>query len=405
MIIGIDASRAFVKNPAGPEYYSWHLIRNLAKIDSENEYVLYLRPSSKVNYRLPKNFRTKVISLKYLWTQVGLALETILNPIDILFIPAHTLPLLTRILRPRLPIIITIHGLEGKYLPQSGNPLAHIYRNWSIAWAVRFATGLIAVSEDTKKDIIKTYNTDTKMIKVVHEGVNYAHFARIKNEKLKIKKVKEKFKIEGDYILFVGTVQPRKNLIRLIKAFVLLQAKISKWKRKGRKFASISKKPLAVDSHALTLVIAGKLGWMYEDILRAPKKYEQSSTLYKIEDRVVFTGRVDDGDLPALYKGARAFVFPSLTEGFGLPVLEAQAAGTPVVAAKTGAIPEVAGDGAIFVNPKSVDEIFRGLLKILRNNRFKKELVKRGKENARKFSWNQTADNTLKFLRRFGENL
>lgn len=368
MIIGIDASRAFVKDPAGPEYYSWHLCRSLAKIDSKNEYVLYLRPGQRVNYRLPKNFKTRTIPLKYLWTQAGLALETALRHIDILFVPAHTLPLLTRILRPRLPIVVTIHGLEGKYLPQSGNFFSHIYRNLSIGWAVRFATRLIAVSEDTKRDIINTYHKQSKDIKVIYEGVDYARFGRIKSSKLKIQSLK-KYGITGEYILFVGTVQPRKNLVRLIKAFSLL----------------------APDFPELKLVIAGKLGWLFEPILNAPKKY-------KIKDKVVFAGRIKDEDLPALYQKAQLFVFPSLTEGFGLPVLEAQAAGVPVIAAKKGALPEVAGEGALFIDPYKTQDLTRKMRKALTEKKLRAELVRKGRENARKFSWEKAAHNTLNYI-------
>lgn len=366
--IGIDASRAFVKDPAGPEYYSWHLIRSLAQVDRENEYVLYLRPGQSVDYRLPKNFKTEVIPLKYLWTQLGLSAYTLLRSIDILFVPAHTLPLLTRILRPRLPIVVTIHGLEGKFLPQSGNPLAHFYRNWSITWAVRFATGLIAVSNDTKNDIIKTYKKHTKNIKVIHEGVDFERFSKkvSKSEKLSVLK---KYGISGEFILFVGTVQPRKNLVRLIRSFSLITDHYPR----------------------LTLVIAGKLGWLYEDILAAPARFG-------VQKSVDFIGRVADEDLPALYQNARVFVLPSLTEGFGLPVLEAQAAGVPVVAAKKGAIPEVAGEGALLVNPRDEKDIAAGIRKVLEDCSLARDLVRKGRRNAHKFSWRNTASSTLDFL-------
>ncbi|MAG60041.1 glycosyl transferase family 1 [Candidatus Woesebacteria bacterium] len=358
MVIGVDASRAFVKDPAGPEYYSLNLIKNLAKIDKHNRYILYLRPGQKANFRLPHNFEAKIINFPFLWTQIGLAAETLLKPPAVIFVPAHTLPLLTRIFRPRLPIVVTIHGLEGKYLPQSGNLLAHIYRNWSIGWAVKFAHRLIAVSEDTQKDILKTYQIDAKKIQVIHEGVDEGQFSKTTGQNIHYR-----FKT---FILFVGTIQPRKNLIRLIKAFSMLPQK------------------------DLGLVIAGKLGWLYGKILESPKRFG-------VEDRVVFLGRVSDSELPGLYKKAKVFVIPSLTEGFGLPILEAQAAGVPVVASKKGALPEVAGKGALFVNPKSVKSIRSGLMRAF-VPKVRQDLIRKGKENLGRFSWKKTAYNTLNFL-------
>lgn len=359
-VIGIDASRAFVEDPAGPEYYSLNLIKNIAKIDppvgGQVRYRLYLRPGQKPNFQLPQNFEAKTINLRYLWTQVGLAFETIFDPPDILFIPAHTLPLATRVLRPRLPIVVTIHGLEGKFLPQSGKFLVHFYRNWSISWAVHFATKLIAVSKDTKDDTIKTYKIQSKKIKIIHEGIDTKRF-----------KSYQKISKYRNYILFVGTVQPRKNLVRLIRAFSQIKDK------------------------KIKLLIAGRLGWLYEDVVKAPKRFN-------IENRVVFLGRVEDRDLPDLYKGARLFVLPSLTEGFGLPILEAQAAGAPVVSSGTGALAEVAGNGAFFINPLSVNNIKEGLEKILKDKGLREELVRKGFENVKKFSWEKTAHNTLNFL-------
>lgn len=359
-LIGIDASRAFVKDPAGPEYYSLNLIKNITKIDppvgGQVRYRLYLRPGQKPNFQLPQNFESKTINLRYLWTQLGLAFETIFNPSDILFIPAHTLPLLTRILRPTTKIVVTIHGLEGKFLPQSSKFFVHFYRNWSIFLAVRFADKLIAVSRDTKQDIIKTYRIASKKIKVIHEGIDIKRF-----------KNSQRVSKYTNYILFVGTVQPRKNLVRLIEAFSKLQDK------------------------KINLLIAGKLGWLYNDILAAPRRFG-------VEDRVVFFGRVSDSDLVSLYKGARLFVLPSITEGFGLPILEAQAAGIPVVCSERGALPEVAGNGVFFVNPLSVDNIKRGLKKILKDKGLREELVRKSFENVKKFSWEKTAHNTLNFL-------
>lgn len=364
LTIGIDASRAFVDEPAGPEYYSLHLIQSIAKIDKTNHFTLYVRPGQKIKLKLPQNFKLKIIQMKYLWTQLGLAVETILRPPDALFVPAHTLPVLTRILRPQLPILVTVHGLEGRFLPQSSSFWAHIYRNWSIGWAVKFATYLIAVSNSTRDDILKNYKTSSNRIQVVHEGVDWRHFSDFASA---VQNKNPKHQAGGSYILFVGTIQPRKNLIRLIKAFSMLPFR------------------------NMDLVIAGKLGWLYEGILAAPRRFG-------VENRVKFIGRVEDMDLPALYKGARIFVLPSITEGFGLPILEAQAAGVPVVASKGGAIPEIAGTGAILVNPLSAESIKKGLLLALTNSGIRRRIIMEGRKNARNFSWESAARSTLQIL-------
>lgn len=368
LIIGIDASRAFVQDPAGPEYYSLNLIKSLAKIDQKNRYILYLRSGQRLNLRLPHNFIARRIGMRYLWTQVFLAKEVIINPPDVLFIPAHTLPLLASFLLPQLPIVVTVHGLEGKYLPQTGMLLSHIYRNWSITWAIKRAKGLVAVSKDTYREVIKTYKIPPKKIKVIYEGVDLRRFsAKPTDLKLISLKINQKnINYETRNILFVGTVQPRKNLVRLIEAFAGLPQNTR-------------------------LLLAGKLGWLYEDILEAPERFG-------VRDRVVFLGRILDKDLPKLYKLAQVFVLPSLTEGFGLPVLEAQASGVPVVVSRAGALPEVAGNGAIFINPLSVESIKRGLEKVLAKPALQRRLVEKGYKNAASFSWEKAASNTLDFL-------
>lgn len=382
--IGIDASRAFVSDPAGPEYYSWHTIKNLAKIDRKNSYVLYLRSKQSPDFVLPKNFVTKTLRPNRLWTQAGLALETILHPPDVLFIPAHTLPLITRMiygigntlkLLPQMRILVTIHGLEGKFLPQSGHLLSHIYRNWSITWSVRLAHYLIAVSNDTLKDVLNTYKIHHSTIVVIQEGVDFEKYNRTKVD---WKRLVDKYHVTKNYILFVGTLQPRKNLVRLVKAFSRVVG--------NSDYNTDNNKNLD-----LKLVIAGKPGWLYDEILLAPKRF-------KVDSRVVFTGRIDNQDLPGLYRGARAFVLPSLTEGYGLPVLEAQASGTPVVCSDRGALKETAGNAAIFIDPTKTQEITRAINTILQDKVLRAELIKKGIKNARHKSWERASYSMLKLF-------
>lgn len=189
-----------------------------------------------------------------------------------------------------------------------------------------------------------------------------------------MEKIRKKYGISGDYILFVGTLQPRKNLVRLIEAFSRLNPK------------------------PYTLIIVGKPGWMYEEIYQAPKKFG-------VEEKVKFLDYVSDEDLPSLYQNARCFVLPSLYEGFGLPVLEAMSYGCPVVTSNTSSLPEAGGEAAIYVDPESVESIKEGILKVLNfTPRARQDLIKKGYDQVKKFSWEKCARETLKVLEEVVKN-
>jgi glycosyltransferase involved in cell wall biosynthesis len=224
---------------------------------------------------------------------------------------------------------------------------------------------IIAVSEATKKDLVKVMKVSPKRIKVIHEAVDQKIFR--KQPESKINLVRKKYGLAKDYFIYVGTIQPRKNLVRLIEAF--------------------SKMP----SKKYDLVLAGKPGWLYDEIYQAPKKFG-------VEERVKFLGFVDTEDLTSLYSGALSFVFPSLYEGFGLPILEAMACRLPVLTSNTSSMPEVSGSRAILVDPKNVEDIAKGLNLLSRNEKLRTELANKGWEWSKSFSWEKTARETLKVL-------
>lgn len=359
MLIGIDASRAFVEKRTGTENYSYYLIRELAKLDKKNQYKLYLKTSQNIDFDLPANFWKKTIPWPRLWTQAGLAFECLLAPPDLLFIPAHTLPVIRR---SSLPTIVTIHGLEYRYLPGYYRFPQKLYLTRSTEYAVSAATHIIAVSKWTKRELVRRLGVDSSKVSVIYEGVD-AKYAKLSAKNAK--RVKRKYKIKGDYILFVGTIQPRKNLVRLIEAFARLS-----------------------DSK-ISLILAGSLGWMYDKILAAPGRFG-------VGDRVRFLGFVPDKDLPSLYSDALVFCLPSLVEGFGLPVLEAMASGTPVLAARAGALPELVGEAGLLVNPKKTDEIAEALQLLVENPELREGLREKGYRQVKKFSWQKTAKETVK---------
>jgi glycosyltransferase involved in cell wall biosynthesis len=264
--------------------------------------------------------------------------------------------------------VVTVHDLGYLHYPEAHRLLDRFYLDLSTRYNARAATHLIADSAATKRDLIERYGIGPSKITVVYPGYDVAIFQPVKDEGI-IEAVKARYDIIGDYILFVGTLQPRKNLTRLIEAFSNIRYPISN----------------------IQLVIAGKKGWLYEQIFRQVKELG-------LEGEVVFTGYVPAGDLPALLSGARLFVFPSLYEGFGLPVLEAMSCGTPVVCSNASSLPEVAGDAAVLVDPLDVEDLAMAMERVLSDEELRAELIERGFEQARKFSWERCARETLDVL-------
>lgn len=380
MNIGFDASRITVSQRTGTENYSYYLAQAMARVDKDNRYTLYFRkePSEKLVDELvgdKDSFSIKVISWPRLWTQGGLAWECVKNPPDILFVPAHTLPIIRH---PSIYSVVTVHDLGFEYLPEYHQFPQKLYLDRMTRYAAASADHIIAVSSSTKKDLITKFGTEEERITVIHEGVDKQRFFP---EEDTAKKVVEKYSLDFPYILFVGTVQPRKNLRRLIKAFSLLVTS------KRNSLEKVGK------ASNLKLLLAGKPGWLYDDIYSAP-------TEFGVADRVKFLGHVPGEDLPGLYQQAICFCLPSLYEGFGLPVLESMASGTPVVLANVSSLPEVGGEAAIYVDPYSAESIAQGLFELLSlagSSEYEK-LVSDGFARVNKFTWEQCARRTLAVL-------
>ncbi len=362
MLIGIDASRSVVQERTGTENYSLNLIRHLLALQSNHHYRLYFNRPPTYNLQ-PATCNLRIMPFPRLWTHLRLSWEMAPCPPDLLFVPAHVLP----IVHPRRSVV-TIHDLGYLYYPEAHRLLDRLYLDLSTRYNARAATHLIADSLATKRDLIEHYSIELNKITVVYPGYEEATFQPVRDGEL-IETVKVRYDIVGDYILFVGTLQPRKNLTRLIQAFSNLQSPISN----------------------IQLVIAGKKGWLYEKIFR---QVEERG----LEGRVVFTAYVPETDLPALLSGARLFVFPSLYEGFGLPVLEALACGTPVVCSNVSSLPEVAGDAAVLVDPLDVEEMTAAIERVLGDEKLRAGLIERGFEKAKKFSWEKCAHETLGVL-------
>ncbi len=416
MIIGFDASRAFLNKKTGTENYSFQILSHLAKIDRKNAYYVYLRPGVQ-NIRIsenqkieedsgfpvfrfsdfPNNFHFITIPYPRLWTQAGLALQTFKDSLDVLFVPAHTLPLVRK---PGLKTIITVHDLGAEYLPQAHQLKQRLYLKFMTDYQLKSASKIIAVSDATKQDLIKKVGISEKNIKVVYEGINPLLSGSINQTYLDNTLTKFDLKNQN-YFLFVGSIQPRKNLERLITSYFLFLKSIASSDNRVKGLVARSqhlglkeklKEPLILATDPLPLlVLAGGKGWLSEEIYELPEKLG-------IKEYVKFLGYVPDSDLPALYKGSLGFLFPSLFEGFGLPVLEAMACNCPVLTSNISSLPEVAGKAALLVDPYDEKEIAQNILRLYQDKKLRSELIKKGITQIKKFSWEKAAKETLEVL-------
>ena len=367
MLIGIDASRATTARRTGTETYSLNLIRALIGLGTEHRFRLYTNGTPHVPgvSEVPGTWGgVRAIPFPRLWTHVRLSAEMIIRPPDVLFVPAHVLPLI----RPRRSVV-TVHDLGYLAFPQAHRTADRIYLNASTRWSATQAAAVIADSQATKSDLVAAYGVPPDKIQVVYLGRD-AMLAPV-HESVAHAAIRERYGIAGRYLLYVGTLQPRKNLARVIEAF-------------GR----LAGTPALSD---VQLVLAGKRGWLYDDLFTQVARGGLSSW-------VIFPGYIEDAHLPTLLSGALAFVFPSLYEGFGIPVLEAGACDVPVITSNTSSLPEVAGDAALLVDPHDVDAIADAMFRLVTDEALRAELTRRGRENIKRFSWEKCARETLAVL-------
>lgn len=377
MHLGIDASRLAETARTGTERYSFEVVGAMARLDRHTTWTLYCNGLPASLPPLGTNVSLRNIPFPRLWTHLRLAWEMQRQPPDVLFVPAHVLPIIHP---PRS--VVTIHDLGYLVFPQAHTALRRLDLHLSTLWSARASWRLIAVSQATRDALVSRYRVDAAKIRVIPHGVA-PHFRPVPaEERAKVDAVQSRYGIDrigGNYVLYVGTVQPRKNLVRLIDAFARAVLEAGGGAGAGGDGS---------DGGGPHLVIAGKRGWMTADIER--RAVEQD-----IAGRVHFIGYVDDGDLPALMSGAVVFAFPSLYEGFGMPVLEAMACGTPVLTSTTTSLPEVAGDAALLVDPHDPQAIASGLARLLADERLRETLRSRGFARAAQFTWERCARETL----------
>ncbi len=379
MIFGIDGSRAFLARRTGIEEYAYQLISHLREPLRDEQVVLYTRMTirfedgrfrvkrQEIDLDLPPAWRVRALFAPRFFTHGRLSIEMLLRRPDALLIPAHTVPAI----HPKRTVVV-IHGLEYEFSRESYSFWERIYMRHVIRFSVRAAERIVAVSENTKRDLVRLYRVPEGRISIVYEGKPVSD--EISNREYKKGESGTRGQlsdIEKPYLLFVGRIEERKNVRRIVEAFGILKFRHDIPHR---------------------LVLVGKPGYGYERVREA---IDRSAYVRDI----VETGYVSDEEKSGLLRGADIFVFPSLYEGFGLPVVEAQAADIPVVTSDTSSIPEIAGDGAVFVDPTDPDSIADGIWRILSDAAFRDDIMEKGLKNAERFDWDACAGEIVALLK------
>lgn len=367
MHIALDASRITRARRTGTENYALQLIRALLSLpeSAAQRFSLYFRqpPTPDLLPELP-NVRYCILPARRAWTHTRFALALWRDQPDVTFVPAHTLPFL---MRGRA--VVTVHDLGYRFFPRAHRLKERLYLELTTRYSAWRADRVLADSHATRRDLIAQYGTTAAKIRVVYpavEGIQRASAAQIAA-------LRAAHALPERYLLFLGTLQPRKNIARLVQAFAL--------------YATRSNDP---DLH---LVLAGQLGWLFE-----PERDLWSHLPRSLRERVRWLGYVADSDVAALYSGALAFVFPSLYEGFGFPVLEAMRCGTPVICSNASSLPEVADEAALLVNPLDVKHIAEGIRQVVTDSTLRNALIERGRAQAAAFTWQRAAQQTFQAL-------
>lgn len=352
MRIAIDASRTTTARVTGTERYALALIRELIQLNSAHDLTLYFRDAPPPDLFPPSpRVQQRVIPWPRAWTHLRFAAALAADRPDIVWVPAHTLPFV-------FPgkAAVTVHDLGYRHFPDAHPARQRRYLDWTTAHSARRAAVIFADSQATADDLARFYGTPPDKIRVVYPGVDVPPVGDLAA-------ARARYGLPDRYFLFLGTLQPRKNIARLVQAYARWQA--------------------AHPGDATGLVLAGKPGWLFDPAWTAGV------------NGVTLIGYVDDADRGALYAGALALVFPSLFEGFGFPALEAMGCGTPVLVSTTSSLPELVGEAAVLVDPLDVDAIAAGMARLSEDAGLRARLAADGPAQAARFTWARAAQGIL----------
>jgi glycosyltransferase involved in cell wall biosynthesis len=372
MIIGIDGNEANVEKRVGISEYAYQLLLQFASShvarDKNIKFVVYLK--DKPLESLPKEnkfWEYRILKPRKMWTQWRLPADLYLHKPrpDVFFSMTHYAPRFSPV-----PTVISVMDVSYLRFPEMFNS-SDLYqlRHWT-EYSVKKAKKVLTISDSSRDDIIKAYKKSEKSVVTIYPGIKNTH--SLEPRVFGMNQIKAKYHISDNFILFVGTLQPRKNIVRLIEAF-----------------SRIKKNELGIKD--LELVIVGKRGWQYEEILAAPEKFG-------VSENVKFLENVPDVDLDVFYQHAICYILPSLYEGFGLPVVEAMQRGCPVITSNVSSLPEAGGDAALYIDPENVDDIADKIRKVITDKDLREELIAKGKKQVTKFSWEKSAKETLAIL-------
>lgn len=380
MKIGIDCRNFYdvhLNRGAGVERYVYHLVKTLLSWDDKNEYVLFfysdLSPET-IHKVKGHNSRVKIVKIFSSTSRIPLfdshwRFSSILKreKLDLAIFPANSIPFFYR----RRSILV-VHDLaiylEPKWFPEKQWFSVKIL----VPWSIRKASLVVAISESTKADLLKIFKVPEQKIKVIYPGV-VVKDGYLEEERAK---VIQKFDIRGDYLLYIGTIEPRKNIFNLVKAF--------------------SNYIFENEEEKVSLVLAGVKGWKYQPIFQYLNDINKRLTSSQIK----YIGTVSNRERNILLKNCRAFIYPSLYEGFGFPVLEAMALSAPVITSDNSSLREIAGDGAaILVNPDDIGEMRRAIKTVINDKYLRQQLISRGSLRAAEFTWEKTVEKFLEIIK------
>ncbi|MFA7254201.1 MAG: glycosyltransferase family 1 protein [Patescibacteria group bacterium] len=360
MLIGIDASKAAAKNRTGVENYTYQLILALKKVGARDIFLLY------TNSKLPKelankyNMVEKLWGVKRFWNKIFLPIALLRQRPDAYIQPLYMMPLFA----PKNNISV-VHDLAWAKFPHAYSKSEIMIQKLAIQNAISRAKHIVCVSDSTRNDLIKLYPKARKKATVIYPSYNEGFCYQIA-------KPKNVIKSEGPYFLFAGRVEERKNIIKIVEAFKLL-----------KDHSDLPHK----------LVIAGKPGYNFEIILNTINRDFKDVLPF-----LIFPGYVQSEDMPHLFAGAEAFLYPTLYEGFGLAALDAMSAGIPVITSNKSSMPEAVGDSAVLVDPADAKEIAQAMFDIATSKKYRDSLIKKGLEQIKMFSWEKTANEFIKLL-------
>jgi glycosyltransferase involved in cell wall biosynthesis len=373
MRIGIEAQRIFRKKKHGMDIVALELVRQLQRIDNENEYFVFVKEDED-NQVLNETPNVKIIKIKSApypyWEQILLPRKAQELGLDILHCTSNTAPV-----KMSIPLVVTVHDIiyleklnltRGTSYQIAGN----LYRRWNVPMVVKRSAGIITVSDFERQRIVSHFGLKEDQVRTVHNGVG-EKFKRVTDPGI-LDDIRKRYHLPGQFMFYLGNTDPKKNMIGVLRALSIL---------KKRKQLTIPLLMLDIDRSFLTR-LAEEIG--DREILQ----------------HISFSGYVPNHDLPAIYSLASVFLYPSLRESFGIPILEAMACGVPVITSSTSSMPEVAGDAALFIDPNNPEQLAEKTVALLNDNTLRQELIEKGLKRSQEFSWEANARNTAKATRR-----